>query len=322
MLHFLYRMDFKDVSIEVDPKTGKLYLIAMYAGTVNKFPSLSGNVSSQSRCDNFEGYDKNEPMKLLDTSTSTPFITQSKSSLPYGSESSGCTTHYVRVPFSEVQVNHLGMGPASKMDRSDGVASIIASSSIPFHYNTAHLHFREGSSVVDEMVVLKAPCVPGEYITSMKISEWQQLLQITENEMLIASAAETALKKVAMKRKYDGKEPVVGCQVGDPLKFKSVHLNGTVEVMDTLTDSSTLNAEMVVKNKKAGVHVADPIIIPRPPNQWGSRSGPRITPRHLKGSHTRSHTGKKPCLMADTGTDEEFDDDWLGLDTDGVSNTK
>ena len=80
-----------------------------------------------------------------------------------------------------------------RSDRTDGIASIITSSSIPFHYNTAHLHVREGSSIIDEMVVLKAANVPGEYITSMMVSEWQELLQITENKMLVTSAIESVL---------------------------------------------------------------------------------------------------------------------------------
>ena len=164
------RLDQKDISLEWDPACAQLNLVATFSKTVSCAPSA------------------------IPISTSIL-----NSSLPKKLEnpSDGKDVQQIKISLADVQVSR-----ASEISRNvtENVRSISYSvSKVPFHY-ASYAYNQSVQRPENDMLVLRSPKVPGEYITSIRAAEFQQLLRDVENNIIVAAAVDAANTSLAMTR--------------------------------------------------------------------------------------------------------------------------
>jgi hypothetical protein len=164
------RLDQKDIALEWDPLTMELQLVATFSKTVSHVP----------------------PAVPITTSILSSSLPRKSANATDGKEE-----QQIRISLADVQVTR-----ASEVSRSvtENVRSISYSvSNVPFHY-ASYAYNQSVQRPQNDMLVLRSPKVPGEYITSIQAADFQQLLRDVENNIIVAAAVDAANASLAMTR--------------------------------------------------------------------------------------------------------------------------
>lgn len=183
-------LDQKDISLEWDPLTAQLNLVATFSKTISQVPPAF-------------------PISTSILNSSLPRRSQWGNGNENKHISDGKEVQEIRVSLADVHIS-----PASEISRSvtGNIRSVSYSvSKVPFHYAN-YAYNQTVAQPENDMLVLRSPRVPGEYITSIRAAEFQHLLRNVENNIIVAAAVDAANVSFAMTREareLEHKETIV-----------------------------------------------------------------------------------------------------------------
>ena len=159
------RMDCRDIALEWNAESSDINLVTSYYSTKKQIP----------------------PAPYLSTSilnTKIPFD-RVKTTGSVDSENNSGEVTFIKVPINELQVSR-----ANRIQSTQNPDALPTCSGVPFCY-VNYMYTGPKNNPEEDMLVLKSDKVPGEYITSIKIKDWQQLLLDVEQKLIVAAAVDT-----------------------------------------------------------------------------------------------------------------------------------